>query len=81
MAFLEKKPDGLLYYDNQFAKMQWKLTYVYSLGNFFTFSSLELQNSAGANAFCILTSNERSLEMDQVIKMSLKPNERYDLNS
>ena len=54
---------------------------LYSLGPFFTFSTLELQNSAGANAFCNLTSNERSLEMGQVIKMSLKPNERYDLNS
>ena len=47
----------------------------------FTFSTLELQNSAGAKAFCNLTSNERSLEMGQVFKMSLKPNERYDLNS
>ena len=28
-----------------------------------------------------LTSNERSLNMGQVIKMSLKPNERYELNS
>ena len=56
------------------------MTYLYSLGPFLTFSTLELQNSAGANAFCNLTSNERSLEMGQVIKMSLKPNERYDLN-
>ena len=47
----------------------------------FTFSTLELQNSPGAKAFCNLTSNERSLKMGQVIKMSLKPNERYDLNS
>ena len=54
---------------------------LYSLGPFFTFSTLELQNSASAKAFCNLTSNERSLEMGQVIKMSLKPNERYDLNS
>ena len=35
----------------------------------FTFSTLELQNSAGAKAFCNLTSNERSLKMGQVIKM------------
>ena len=47
------------------------------MGAHFTFSTLELQNSAGANAFCNLTSTERSLEMGQVIKMSLKPNERY----
>ena len=50
-------------------------------GTCFTFSTLELQNSAGAKAFCNLTSNERSLEMGQVIKMSLKPNDRCDLNS
>ena len=61
--------------------MQLELTYLCSLGPFCTFSTLELQNSAGANAFCNLTSNERSLEMGQVIKMSLKPNERSDLNS
>ena len=52
-----------------------------NLGPFFTFSTLELQNSAGANAFRNLTANDRSLEMGQVIKMSRKPNERYDLNS
>ena len=60
--------------------MQLELTYLYSLGPFLTFSTLELQDSAGAIAFCSLTSNERSLVMGQVIKMSLKPNERYDLN-
>ena len=50
-------------------------------GTCFTFSTLQLQNSAGAKGFCNLTSTERSLEIGQVIKMSLKPNERYDLNS
>ena len=61
--------------------MQYKLTYPIVWGTCFTFSTLELQNSADAKAVCNLTSNERSLEMGQVIKMSLKPNERYDLNS
>ena len=56
------------------------LTYIV-WGTCFTFSTLEHQNSAGAKAFCNLTSNERSFEMGQVITMSLKPNERYDLNS
>ena len=49
--------------------------------HFFNFFYAEAPNSAGANAFCSYTSNERSLETGQVIKMSLKPNERYDRNS
>ena len=49
--------------------------------HFSNFFYAQAPNSAGANAFCNLTSNERSLETGQVIKMSLKPNERYDLNS
>ena len=57
-----------------------KLTFIV-WGTCFTFSTLELQNSAGAKAFFNLSSNERSLEIGQVIKVSLKPNERYDLNS
>ena len=61
--------------------MQLELTYLYSMEYFFNFFYAQAPNSTGANAFCNLTSNEESLETGQVIKMSLKPNERYDLNS
>ena len=53
----------------------------YSLGHLLYFFYSRAPNFAGAKAFFNLTSNERSLKMGQVIKMSLKPNERYDLNS
>ena len=57
------------------------LTYLYSMEHFCYFFYSQAPNSTGANAFSNLTSNERSLETGQVIQMSLKPNERYDLNS
>ena len=46
--------------------------------HFFKFFYAQAPNSAGANAFCNLALNWR---WATVIKMSLKPNERYDLNS
>ena len=61
--------------------MQLELTYLYSMEHFFTFFTLKLQIVPALTHFCNLTSNERSLETGQVIKMSLKLNERYDLNS
>ena len=59
--------------------MQLELTYLYSMEHFFNFFYVQAPNSAGSIAFCNLTSKERSLETGQVIKISLKPNERYDL--
>ena len=62
LAFSEKKSDVLLYYDNQFANMQLELTYLYTMEHFFYFFYSQAPNSAGVNAFCNLTSSERSLE-------------------
>ena len=63
--------------------MQLELTYLYSIEYFCYFFYAQAPNSdlLVLTQFCNLISNKSSLEMGQVIKMSLQPNERYDLNS